>query len=403
MRKRWLYIALPFLAATASIVSCKKEYSSDEVLPTSYSPSVVVGNNNNVLYALNPQTGEKNWEIGLSSPVIASPILLKGSVYACSSQRDTLYKIDAKTGKMLRKITFAGGDQGVIGTPIADGKLIYIPTYGGKIVAIDTTDFTEKWSYAIGGNIESSPTVHNGNIYIANTVGNVYCFEKTNGNTTGPGSSASPTWTLSVTGAKFVSSPAIAEPYLYVGSMSDSNMYCVYLNPPGGGGTGALRWTYKCKGGIKSSPAAYGGTCIFGANDFRLYCLDTTIDPMMGITVPEPRWIDTFMTSEITSSPFAYNQTIYVGCKDYKVYALKVINGAPKWIYSTNGIITSSPLVYSGTVYVGSFDKYLYALDTGRGTLKWKTNTNGQIESSPMIDDFTKTTGFNSQISGLTN
>jgi outer membrane protein assembly factor BamB len=80
-----------------------------------------------------------------------------------------------------------------------------------------------------------------------------------------------------------------------------------------------------------------------------------------------------------------------------------MINGSAKWTFSSNGVITSSPLAYNGTVYVGSFDKYLYALDTARGTLKWKANINGQIECSPVIDDLTKLTGHNSQISGYTN
>jgi outer membrane protein assembly factor BamB len=232
-------------------------------------------------------------------------------------------------------------------------------------------------------------------VYITNTTGSIYCLEKTFGNDVGSGP-AIPKWYLDIPGAKFVSSPAVAEPYLYVGSLSDSNMYCVDLD------TAYVRWTYKTKGGIRSSPAAYGGTCIFGANDFRVYCLDTTIDPLMGIYTPEARWIDS-MHSEVTSSPYAANQTVYVGCKDYRVYALRVINGSIKWSFSSNGIVTSSPVVYNGTVFVGSYDKYLYALDTLRGTLKWKTNINGQMDCSPVIDDFSKLTGYNSQISGYTN
>lgn len=403
MSKNWKSITLSLLATSMVFLSCKKQYSTDEVLPTSYYPSVVVGSNNQVLYALNPTTGEKNWELGLSSPIIASPILYKGFVYAASSTADTIYKINSKTGQLVKRITFSGGGTGVVGTPIADGKLIYVPSKSGIISAIDTGTYATTWSYTTSGPIESSPTIFGGDIYIANSVGSIYRFEKTTGTTAPAPASPSPTWTINAAGAVFISSPAVAAPYLFVGSMSDSNMYCAYLDAPGGSSMGTVRWTYKAQGGIKSSPAAYGGTCIFGANDFKLYCLDTAIDPSMGVYVPDVRWIDTVMHSEITSSPFAYNQTIYVGCKDYNIYAVKVINGAVKWQYSTNGVVTSSPLVYNGSVYVGSYDKYLYALDTGRGTLKWKTNVNGQIDCSPMIDDFTKSTGYNSQISGLTN
>ncbi|GAA4468671.1 hypothetical protein GCM10023093_26750 [Nemorincola caseinilytica] len=378
------------------LTSCKKEYSPDEVLPVSYSPSIVVGSNNQVLYGINPTTGEKNWELGLSFPVKASPILYKGSVYLVSSFRDSVIKINAKTGEVTKRFSFGGG-VGTVSTPIADGNLLYIGSSNGRLYAIDTGTGIEKWSYATNGPIESSPTIHGNNIYVATTVGSVYRFEKTAGNSSANTSiPASPTWNLDVPGARFVSSPAVAEPYMFVGSISDSNMYCIYLD------TAVVRWSYKALGAIRSSPAAYGGTCIFGANDFRVYCLDTTIDPVNGMFTPEERWVDS-LYSEVTSSPYASNQMVYVGCKDYKLYALRIINGSVKWTFATNGIITSSPVLYGSSVYIGSYDKNLYALDTLRGTLKWKYNVNGQIDCSPVLDDFSKLTGYNSQISGYTN
>ncbi len=395
MPQRWTRTLLSLAASVFLFSSCKKEYSPDETLPITYSPSIVIGSNNQVLYGLNPQSGEKNWELGLSFPVKSSPILYKGSVYLAHSNRDSLFKIDGKTGSVTNRFAFGGGATGCLATPVTDGELIYLASMSGGIYALDTGTGDIKWSYMTTGPIESSPVIHNDYIYITNTVGSIYCFEKRNGTIYPPGP-ALPKWELHLPAAQFVSSPAIAEPYLFVGSISDSNMYCVYVDTP------VVRWTYKTLGGIRSSPAAYGGTCIFGANDFRLYCLDTTIDPFMGIFTPEARWIDS-MHSEITSSPYASNQTIYVGCKDYRVYAVRVINGTVKWSFSSNGIITSSPLVYNGMVYVGSYDKYLYALDTLRGTLRWKTNINGQIDCSPVLDDFNALNGHNSQISGATN
>lgn len=403
MPQRWTYVLLSLLSASMIYVSCKKPtYSPDEVLPISYSPSVIISSNNQVVYALNPTTGAKNWELGLPCAVLASPIVYNGSVYIASSNRDTIYKINSRTGAITKKITYSGGSAGAKATPVADGNLLYVASMSGGFFAIDTGTYVTKWSMTADGPIQASPTIHNGKVYIASTMGTIYCYEKTNGTTAPMPASPFATWYLNIPGAKFVSSPAVGAPYLFIGSVSDSNMYCVYLDVPGGGGIGVVRWIYKTQGGIVSSPAAYAGTCIFGCNDFRLYCLDTTIDPVMGITVPEARWVDS-MHSEITSSPFAYNQVVYVGCKDYRVYALKIINGTIKWSFSTNGIVTSSPLVYNGMVYAGSYDKHLYALDTNRGTLKWKSNINGQIECSPVLDDFTKLTGSNSQISGYTN
>ncbi|MCF8451493.1 MAG: PQQ-binding-like beta-propeller repeat protein [Taibaiella sp.] len=397
MHQRWTHVFLSLLASSLLFVSCKKEYSPDETLPVSYSPSVVVASNNQVVYAINPTSGVKNWELGLPCPIIASPVVYNGSVYICSSDRDTVYKLNGKTGQITKRISFYGGNIGIKGTPIVDGQFIYVPSLSGTMFVIDTGTYETKWTFATDGPLEASPTIHNDKLYFASTAGTVYCLEKTSG-----GSTPSAVWTLNLPGASFVSSPAVGDPYLYIGSLTDSNMYCIYLEVPNTTTTGIMRWKFKTQGGIRSSPAAYAGTCIFGCNDFRVYCLDTTIDIPMGITVPEVRWIDS-MHSEVTSSPFAYNQVVYVGCKDYRIYAMKIINGAVKWSFSSNGIITSSPVAYNGMVYIGSYDKYLYGLDTARGTLKWKTNINGQIDCSPAVDDLTKLKGYNSQVSGLTN
>ncbi len=395
MQLRLTCILLSLLASSLILFSCNRDYSPDEVLPVSYSPNVIISSNNQVVYALNPTSGVKAWEMGLPCPVIASPVLYNGSVYIASSTRDTIYKLNSRTGVITKKISFAGASAGIRATPIVDGNLLYVATMSGILYVIDTGSYLTKWTFTANGPLEASPTIHNGKIYFASSAGTVYCLDKTSGVYTPPA-----VWSLNIPGASFVSS--VGAPYLYIGSLTDSAMYCIYLDVPSTTTTGIMRWKYKTKGGIRSSPAAYAGTCIFGCSDFRVYCLDTTIDIPMGITVPEVRWIDS-LHSEVTSSPFAYNQVVYIGCKDYRIYALKIINGGQKWAFSSNGIITSSPVAYNGMVYVGSFDKYLYALDTARGTLKWKSNINGQIECSPIVDDLTKVTGYNSQISGLTN
>lgn len=397
MQQRWSFLLMSLVASSMLFVSCKKEYSPDETLPISYSPSVIVGSNNQVLYAVKPTSGEKNWEIGLPCPIIASPVVYNGSVYVASSNADTIYKINSRTGQITKKITYGGGGAGAKATPITDGNLLYVAAMNGTLYVIDTGTYNTKWTFSASGPLESSPTIHNGKLYFASTAGTVYCLDKTSGVATPPA-----IWSLNIPGASFVSSPAVAEPYLYIGSITDSNMYCIYLEVPNTTTTGIMRWSYKTKGAIRSSPAAYAGTCIFGCNDFRVYCLDTAIDIPMGITTPELRWVDS-MHSEVVSSPFAYNQVVYVGCKDYRVYALRIINGGVKWSFSSNGVITSSPVPYNGMVYVGSYDKYLYGLDTARGTLKWKANINGQIECSPVVDDLSKVTGYNSQVSGMTN
>ena len=406
MPQSWSRLLLILFATSMLLGSCKRNYSTDAPIPAVYSPSIIIGSDNFVVYALDPSNGSKNWELALPCPLMASPLLYGNFVYLANSTRDTLYKVNAKTGEIVKKITYAGGGAGATATPVADGNLIYLASLNGSLYVIDTGAYTTKWTYAAGGSMLASPTVYLGNVYIATTTGSIFCLEKTNGNPVATAAPA-PTWSLNIPTARFVSSPAICgttpSTFLYIGSQSDSNMYSIWLDLPSTTTTGVIRWQYKTKGAILSSPTLYGGYCIFGCSDFKVYCIDTTLDIFNPGAGPEPKWIDSSMHSEVTSSPYAVNQVIYVGCKDYKLYALNMLDGRAKWAFATSGVITSSPVVYKGSVYVGSFDKNIYAIDTAKGTLKWSKNVNGQIECSPVIDDFSQLKGYNSSVSGYVN
>lgn len=426
--QRWSKILLSLLATSSLFAACKRPTSSsDNPLPTESHPSIIVNSDNQVIYAIDPETGQKNWELSLPLPPTGgtgilpftpSPLLYMGRLYVSTGLNDAsgtpnskLYKIDARTGKIVKEIQIAGVTASYLisATPVADANLIYVPTSIGTLYAIDTGTAIVKWSFTPfepGASLVASPTVANGRVYIATTTGHIYSIDKTSG----PDGSGNPKWDWPGVGvtstASFISSPAVDTHYLFVGSTTDSNMYCIYVNPPVLGATpevGLARWTYKTKGAIYSSPTAYKGTVLFGSNDFHLYCLDTFIYPFAPYNqfVPKPRWVDS-AHSEIYSSPIAVGNTVYFASKDYRLYCANILNGGIKWYFNTNGLIKSSPVPYRDKVYIASFDKALYAVDTALGTAKWTYPIGGQMSGSPVIDDLSGHS-FNSGISGLTN
>jgi len=432
MSIRWKNIVLLLCCASIFNFSCKKQFSSDAPLPTSYSPSIIISSDNQVVYALNPQTGAKNWQLSLPplngllpTDFAPSPMMYNGVLYLTSINSDTIYKVNANTGTVIKRMTVSGTNSAayftVIATPVASGGLIFLATTNDTLYAIDTTGVTH-WKFGADGPLESSPVVYNGYVYIASTTGHVFCIS-----TSGPGTSSSgsvgtnpnsPVWEYPssdiipnilngyTSNVSFVSSPTICPPYLYIGSTADSNMYCIYLTPPApttastglGVTVGVARWVFKTSGGIYSSPDALDGRVIFGSNDFQVYCLDSTPQYISG--QPHVIWHDS-THDEVYSSPFVSNQMVYVASRDYRLYALNIINGQSKWSFKSNGLIKSSPLVYGGMVYIGSYDKNIYALDSATGTLKWQFNTNGNIECSPVVNDLTGNNYNASQISGF--
>lgn len=422
MSQRWMSILLSLAITSVLFTACKKKFSSDNPLPTSYYPSVIISSDNNVVFAIDPGTGKKNWQYSLphdtgtvATPFKPSALVYHERVYITAVNSDTVYKLNANTGALVAKLTvgphttvpFPGHFFTVVATPIADGKLLYLATTNDTLYAIDTGTGTTVWKFGTQGNdlspFYASPVIYNGNIYVASVGsswpfggGHIYCINKTSG----PDASGYPIWDYpgvdSISNASFISSPSISAPYIYAGSNSDSNMYCVYLNPPilptpTIPTAGRLRWTFKTNGPIRSSPTTFAGICVFGSNDGAVYCVDT----MTAIY----RW--KYQTgSAVNSSPIINNEVVYVGSYDYNLYALNLINGQKKWRYATKGLIKSSPIPYNGYIYVGSYDNYLYAVDSALGTLKWNYYINGNIECSPAIDDLSGTNQINSGISG---
>ena len=437
MPQRWRSIKLSIILSLSAVsilyfAACKKQSSTDTPLPTSYYPSIIINNDNQVVYALNPSSGQKNWQFGMfvpagyslltpTVPIVynPSPLLYNESVYIAYSQHDptrtdTVFKVNARTGALIKKITPNPNEIfNIQATPIANGNLLYVAGAGvnNELYAIDTGTYVTKWEYTADGPIISSPTLYGNNLYFATTAGTIYCIDATLGPT------GSSNWTYKPVDspgapihASFYSSPAVSPPYLFIGSVTDSNMYCIFLNNP----TTPInhtptrweieRWRYKTQGPIYSSPSLYAGNCIFGCGDFRVYCLDTFINPTSVIAptfAPTAVWVDS-LYSNVYSSPYVYNQVVYIGCNNYNLYALNIINGGIKWEFATKGLIKSSPIVYNGLVYIGSYDMYMYAVDTTFGNIKWQWNTNGQIQDAPVIDNLTGSS-YNSGISGFCN
>lgn len=196
------------------------------------------------------------------------------------------------------------------------------------------------------------------------------------------------------------SSPAIVGGVLYVGS-NDHNLYALDAD------SGTLKWKFKTGGRIPSSPAVTGGTVYFGAYDGYFYAVDLAgnlkwkfqtdgerryaarhlhgFEPAAE-AMPDP--FDCYL-----SSPTVVGSSVYFGSGDGFVYALDADTGLQKWKFQTGDVVHSSPAVVDGVVYVGSWDMYFYAIDAGSGKEKWRFRTGDDpkfhnqigIQSSPLV------------------
>lgn len=205
------------------------------------------------------------------------------------------------------------------------------------------------------------------------------------------------------TGGTIVSSPAIVDGVVYIGS-SDGGLYAVDQK------TGQQKWKTPTRGPIASSPAVADGLVFFLSYDGGLYCLDantgarkwrfaTTFERRFEAkslhgsspseqTVPDGH--DVFL-----SSPAVFNGRVYFGSSDGNIYAVDEKIGVLHWKFETKGIVHASPAISGNTLYIGSWDSYLYALDTETGAEKWRFKTGEDpiiynqvgFQSSPAVVD----------------
>lgn len=188
-------------------------------------------------------------------------------------------------------------------------------------------------------------------------------------------------WTYT-TNDQIVSSPAVVDGKVYVGS-KDNNVYC--LNAA----TGVLLWQYNTTHLVCSSPAVSGNRVYVGTNDLpglngnKLYCLNAST----GEKLWEYTTGDDPLMYGVHSSPAVAQGQVYVGSGDHKVYCFDAVTGEKLWEFLTAMQVGSSPAVVHGKVYIGSQDGNVYCLNATTGTQIWCYPTQGQIESSPAVID----------------
>ncbi|HLJ17138.1 MAG TPA: PQQ-binding-like beta-propeller repeat protein [Bryobacteraceae bacterium] len=185
------------------------------------------------------------------------------------------------------------------------------------------------------------------------------------------------------TGGRIISSPAVVNGTVYVGS-ADGNLYAI------DSANGSLKWKFATNGMVTSSPAVSAGIVCFGSFDGSFYAVNAATGQQVwrfdtegerrfaaknihGIQ-PEGEIMPDFWDFYL-SSPAVSDGSVYFGSGDGDVYALDVSSGLVKWKFKTGNVVHASPAIANGTLFIGSFDGSFYALDTVTGKEKWRHKT----------------------------
>lgn len=362
--QRSVLFAASALFLLGNLSSCSK-YSPDDPLPDVYNPTIYTGNNNEMVYAIDPETGNTQWKYKVAGAVHATPVVFKDKLWV-GTIKGNLYRFDYKKGTLIDSLIM---NDAIEGTPLIYNDFLVVPT-GNQLKAIDD-NLETVWSYNVGGAILASPTTRkvvehdDPLIFISGTNNKVIALDK-DGNEV---------WSFAPAAqGSFVSSPcAVNDSFVYVGN-NNGFIYAIFAH------NGTEKWKFKTDGQVKSSPVHINGNVLVGSLDRNFYSVDSATGQL--------RWKIT-TEDAIVSSPAVYNQNVYFGGYDGNVYCIDIIDGTLKWKQLTFGLIKSSPVIYKGSVFIGGFDKNFLRLDAANGGQYWNKNIYGQMEASAIIDSLT--------------
>ena len=261
------------------------------------------------------------------------------------------------SGESLALWRFACEDE-VRSSPTVHDGAVYVGSYDHNLYAVEVDDGRFLWKFATEGSIASSPCVSDGRVFVGSSDQSLYAVNASTGRIS---------WTCPTQGSVW-SSPRAAFGHVFFGS-DDQRLYAANVQ------SGRVAWTFQAEGKVRCSPAIGGDHIYVGCEAGVVYALDTS---------GRSRW--RFRARRgVTASPGLTEEMLYVGCQDRSIYALDVRSGWSVWRYRTDGPIVSSPAVDEGEglVFVGSADGDLYALDAQNGHLVWRYATDGQVTSSP--------------------
>lgn len=255
----------------------KSEYGI-EASGVTQGDTLFVGGLNGVMYAVNMTNGKMIWSYDSKAEIVAEPSLHNNSLYFLNGG-NSLFSLNAANGKLnwvysrqetTTKMTVRGGSR----PSYAEGFL-YAGFSDGALVSLNSATGTVQWEVQLNNNsrfkdIDASPVIDAGTIYINSYDDKLYAISKSNG---------SILWKSTLGGA---SAPLVVGDKIYYSSSSEQ---FVCLNKQ----TGELVWKKDTKG-LATEPFVLKNFVIFGESAGSLKAIDaatgsvvSSFDPGRGI------------------------------------------------------------------------------------------------------------------------
>jgi orotate phosphoribosyltransferase len=291
------------------------------------------------------------------------------------------------------------------GGPLVHEDRIYVPTDRWSFMILDLNGsvihefplIQDKWKKGS----RSVPTVHKGKVYFGAYGGGLYIYDIENDvlqNSNIPGL------------VRMHSNPVVVNNRLIVTDETDDKpgggIFCIDVD------TLDVIWNVRAESYVVTTPTYIEemNMVIFGANDFRIYCLNISTGTVLWqfytggevkgniyyengkcyagsftghlicLNVKDGSLIwKKKIGHRIFFDPIVAHDYICVASDSHKIFALNKVSGEIVWITSFNKWSQGHGVLYKNLLFVGSADSYVYALDQCTGKIKWRYKTEDEV------------------------
>jgi eukaryotic-like serine/threonine-protein kinase len=297
--------------------------------------TIYIGSLDSNFYALDLTSGNIEWKFKTNGAIRSTACINNNRVLFTSGDGN-LYSLDKTNGKEIWVFKTKGDHQYDIydyhqSSPVIDNGKIYFGSGDNNMYAVNASDGKMIWSFTTGNVVHSTAAISNNKLFIGSFDGYVYALDKRDGKMI---------WKFKTVGHDYFPkgevqfSPTVCDGMVYIGAR-DYNLYALDSS------IGICHWNREFPAGWVPAvtPSQKNDSIIYVETSDPLLLL-----AINGIT--ENTLWKTNLKSEIFGHLAMKNEMGYVGTLEGKFYGVDLKTGKIQWTFSTDGFNTNHQKYY---------------------------------------------------------